>query len=85
MTYYLPLDQQRIEVRLAADAQPIDFRWIGGRHAIEFISNCYRVQDGTLEAPIERDYFEIVTIDGWLMLLYHDLISGNWGLELIYD
>lgn len=85
MTYAIPKELQPIGIRLDDKHQPTSIFWLGTEHRIERISNSYRVPDGTLESPISRDYFEIITVSGWLMLIYHDLLAGGWGLEVLYD
>jgi hypothetical protein len=57
MTYLLPPEQQPISTRLDTNNQPEVILWRGTEHRIERISNAYRVPDGTLEAPIWREYF----------------------------
>ncbi len=85
MTYLVPPEQQVISARLDADGQPFLIQWRGKEHYIERISNSYCVPDGTFESPIWREYFQIITFSGWLMLIYHDLLAGEWGLEVLFD
>lgn len=85
MTFIVPLEQQPIRARLDASQQPTAIIWGGKEYVIEEITNFYRVPDGTLEAPIWREYFEVTLIVGWWGLIYHDLLEGGWGLEILYD
>ena len=39
---------------------------------------------GRCSASIDREYLRI-TGPGWLALIFHDLLSGGWFLERIYD
>lgn len=83
MTLLLPEDIQRIKVYLDG-TRPTILLWRGTEHRIIRISNHYRVAEGTLEDPIWRDYFEIVT-SNWLMLIFRDRLNGSWGMEVLYD
>lgn len=85
MTYILPPEHQPIRVQVDANDQPTVIFWRENEHRIERISNSYRIPDGSLESPIWREYFQVITRSGWLMLIYHDLIEGIWGLEMLFD
>ena len=85
MTIVLPTEDQEISVRLDANQQPMAVAWEGSTLRVKEISNSYRVPGGSLETPIWREYFEIVTEDGWWMLIYHDLLDPQWKWEIAYD
>ena len=85
MTIVIPVDDQSIEVRLDSNNQPIAVIWEGSELRIREVSNSYRVPSGSFENPIWREYFEIVTADGWWMLIYHDLLDPHWKWEIAYD
>ena len=82
---FLPNDSQRIDVVLNANSLPIAVIWEGKKLLIMEISNSYRVDGGSLENPIWREYFEILTEDGWWILIYHDLLDPRWKWEIAYD
>ena len=82
---FLPSDSQRIQVLLNANDLPIAVIWEGKMLLSREISNSYRVSDGSLEDPIWREYFEILTEDGWWILIYHDLLDPRWKWEIAYD
>jgi hypothetical protein len=82
---FLPNDSQQIDVVLNAKKLPIAVIWEGKKLLIMEISNSYRVDAGSLENPIWREYFEILTEDGWWILIYHDLLDPHWQWEIAYD
>lgn len=85
MTHAIPYDSQPIRVRLGDRQEPVHIAWLGREHRVERVSKTYCVPDGSIEAPILRDYFEITTTSGWLMSIYHDLVADDWRLETLYD
>lgn len=82
---FIPNDGQDIQVRLDADDQPIALIWAGTELRIREISNSFRAQGGSFENPIWREYFEILTEDGWWMVIYHDLLDPRWKWEIAGD
>ena len=84
MTYTVPAEFQLIRVRLDERGQPTALFWGSTEYPIERISNSYRVPGGSLEQPECRHYYEITT-SGWLMRIYHDLQTDEWGVEELYD
>jgi hypothetical protein len=44
----------------------------------------WRISERWWPQPIDREYLR-VTGPGWLALIFHDLLSGGWFLERIYD
>ncbi len=85
MTIVIPVDNQTMDVRLDSNHQPIAILWDGSELRIREISNTYRVTSGSFENPIWREYFNIVTEDGWWILIYYDLLDPHWKWEIAYD
>ncbi len=84
MTYTIPAELQPIRVWLDERGQPTALFWGSSEYPIERISNSYRVTGGSLEQPECRHYYEI-TACRWLMRIYHDLQTDEWGVEELYD
>lgn len=64
---------------------PRTFTWQGQPHAVSAIVEQWRVEVGWWGEPQRRDYYRLITRDGWLVLLFHDLLSGGWYLQRLYD
>lgn len=67
------------------DGQPVRFRWGKRQHRVQRIVQRWRVHTGWWDQPLWRDYFRLVTADGMLLTLYHDLLSDKWYVSELYD
>ncbi len=65
------------------DGEIVAIRWGERREPVE-VCNRWRVEEAWWREPIARDYFKVVGAR-WLALVYHDLVSGTWHLERLYD
>ena len=83
---YLWLDEA-IQVDVDAAGRPLRFVWRGQPYRIRQIVS--RWQEHTDwwqdESPIWRDYVRVDTGEGILLVIYQDLVTGQWCLERIYD
>jgi hypothetical protein len=86
MTYLVPHELQAIKVVLGDQGQPLKVSWQGKAHEVEALTNRYRVDAAWWsDDAIRRDYFCLTTKTGWYMVVYCDLITGDWMLERLYD
>lgn len=70
----------------ARDELPLAFIWRQGRHNVEIISNRWRVDHGWWKGERAwRDFFEVATHSGMLVVIFHDLEVGEWYLQRVYD
>jgi hypothetical protein len=76
---------QLIQVETDSDGQPLRFLWRGQRHPIERITNRWRADLGWWRLRVWREHFKLITETGLLVVIYHDLISGQWYLQRLYD
>jgi hypothetical protein len=44
----------------------------------------FRVSERWWNDPIDRAYMKVVG-STWIILIFHDLLSGDWFLERIFD
>ncbi|HNS03921.1 MAG TPA: hypothetical protein PKM78_16255 [Anaerolineae bacterium] len=72
-----------IEVE-AVDGLPRAFRW-QRRHSVHAIVEQWMVRDEWWREEIWRHYFQVETDAALLCVLYHDLLTGDWRLERVYD
>ena len=66
-------------------ATPLAFSWQGQRHTVAEVVERWRVDDGWWRRRIWREYFQVVTRSGLLVLIYHDVRTQEWRLQRLYD
>lgn len=66
-------------------ATPIAFSWESQRHVVEQIIERWRVDESWWRRRIWREYFQLITRSGLLVLIYHDVRAGEWRLQRLYD
>ena len=66
-------------------ATPIAFTWDAHRHAVEQIVDRWRVDAGWWQRRVWREYFQLTTKSGLLLLIYHDVRAGEWRVQRLYD
>ncbi len=84
MTQFWP-EGQLIEVEADALWTPLRFTWESDVHPVERIHERWRVNEDWWTGPIWREYFSLVTTTGLLVDLFHDLLTGKWYLQRMYD
>ena len=79
---------ERVVVRLDAAGRPAEVempksgrRASGVGRAIESIGETWRVDDEWWRAPIVRRYYEVVVEGGGRMILFVDLVTGEWFVQ----
>jgi hypothetical protein len=66
-------------------ARLVAFRWNDRDHQVETIVARWRVDIRWWRRRVWRDYFEMTTYSGLMVVVYHDLISDRWFLQRLYD
>ena len=66
-------------------ATPIAFTWGEYRHGVEHIVDRWRVDAGWWQRRVWREYFQLTTTSGLLLLIYHDVRAGEWRVQRLYD
>lgn len=66
-------------------ATPTAFFWRRQRHTVVQIVERWRVDEGWWKRRAWREYFQLVTRSGLLVLIYHDVRAGHWRLQRVYD
>ncbi len=66
---------------------PAGFLWQGTPHSIVEVCNRWRVHTRWWEPgeAVWREVLKVTTDNGYLCLIYRDLVSGGWFLSRIYD
>ena len=74
---------KRIDVVLDGSGLPAVVR-IGRDSDRVNVVEQFRVSERWLANPIDRAYMKVVG-STWIILIFHDLLSGDWFLERIFD
>jgi len=64
---------------------PTCFTWQGRVHNVSAVAKMWRIDDGWWVQRVWQDYFKLITSTGLLVILSHDLLTGEWRLLRIYD
>lgn len=74
-------------IRVRADdmGAPLSFTWQGHKHTVTKVSRRWRVDDFWWRKRIWREYFKLATHSRMLVVVYHDLVTGQWFLERQWD
>jgi len=78
-------DGDAIAVNLDGRGLPDCLTWRGQDHGIQKVANRWLVDEEWWKKRIWREYFKVITYSGLLMLVYHDLLTGQWYLQRLYD
>lgn len=72
---------------VVSDSQgtPGAFEWQGRTHRVVRLGQRWRVDEGWWRQQVWREYFQVCTDTGLLMIVYRDLLTGRWYLQRLYD
>lgn len=65
--------------------RPAGFTWQGQVHQVAEITREWRVDIDWWRRRVWRAYFKLSTDTGLLVIIYQDLLSGEWYLQRLYD
>ena len=69
---------RRAAVRAGSGGRPLA---VAG-HEVDTVRESWLVEDGWWTArPLRRRYWEIVTVDGRDLVVFHDLVRGGWFVQ----
>ena len=69
---------RRAAVRAGPDGCPLA---VAG-HEVDSVRESWLVEDGWWTArPLRRRYWEVVTVDGRDLVVFHDLVRGGWFVQ----
>lgn len=79
-------DGSPIQVMADENARPLRFVWRGRTHEVETITREWRVRtEWWRGGEAWRAYFRLTTTSGMLVVIYHDLSTGGWLLQRLFD
>jgi hypothetical protein len=84
MTYLWPSGEP-ITVQSDTLITPQVLTWQGHRHPVQIISKRWRVDQGWWRRRVWREYFQLATQTGLLVVIYREVETGQWFLQRLYD
>jgi hypothetical protein len=64
---------------------PLSFTWRRRIHKVQYVAKRWRVDVDWWEDRVWREYFKLSTNTGLLVVVYRDLLTGDWYLQRLYD
>ncbi|MCB0209356.1 MAG: hypothetical protein KDJ52_08505 [Anaerolineae bacterium] len=52
---------------------------------MQYVAKRWRVDQDWWRGRIWREYFKLTTKTGLLVIIYRDLLTGEWFLQRLYD
>jgi hypothetical protein len=74
-----------INVTLDARAAPIILTLRGRQHPVIRIVERWEVDEGWWHRRTRREYVQLITASGVLLLIFHDKQQDRWFLQRLYD
>jgi len=75
-------EPQRVEVELDENELPVGMRDAGCEmRVVENVGEIWRIDDEWWRAPIHRRYVEVVIEGGRRVVLFEDVITGEWWAQ----
>jgi hypothetical protein len=84
MTHFWP-EGEPVDVEADSLWTPLRLTWQGSTHAVECITERWRVDEEWWRGRIWREYFTLTTSTGLLMEVFHDLTADKWYVQRVYD
>jgi hypothetical protein len=75
---------QLVNVELDASGGPRAVRRSGGQETyteVETVLECWRIDDEWWRKQIARRYFEVVLCSGRRVIVFNDVITGEWWMQ----
>ncbi len=76
---------EEIAVTFERPEAPQAFTWRGRRYVVDAIAKRWRVDTDWWTKRVWREYFKLTTKNGFLLILYHDLVADKWYVQRLYD
>lgn len=64
---------------------PVSIQWSKTWHPIQHIALFWQIDVNWWQMRIYRDYYKVLTADGLLLVIYHNLLDDSWVLQRVYD
>ena len=79
------LEGRLIQVKCAANGLPDRFTWDGQTYRVAQITNEWEVNQLWWSGHIHRNYYKLTTQNGFLAIIYMDLLTDRWYLQRLFN
>lgn len=79
------LRRKRLVVTCHGDGTPTTFLWHGRVCEVDYIAKQWRIDVDWWRTRVRRDCYKLSTTNGLLVIIYQDLLDGEWYLQRVYD
>lgn len=78
---------EAVTVTVTVAGRPLKLVWHHRVHMVQQVVQQWVVETGWWEAAgaVRRNYYALLTEDGLLCVVYHDLTNDTWWLSKLYD
>lgn len=77
---------QPIHVEADRLGTPQYLTWRRRTHPVDMVAKRWRVdEEWWLGERVWREYFKLTTKTGLLVIVYHNLVNGEWHIQRLYD
>lgn len=76
---------QLVNAEVDSYGRPARFSWRGQQHRVAEVVRQWRVDLGWWRQRQWRAYYKLRTESGLLVVLYQNLVDGQWYLQRLYD
>ena len=85
MTAYIWREGTPIQVEGTEQGTPVTFTWNEQTHQVDMLIRQWRIEQGWWQKRLWLAYFRLSTDTGLLVILYQDLVTGEWFLQGLDD
>ena len=78
-------DGLTVDMRTNHSSVPTALHWQQRWHGVQVIYDCWRIDSNWWRVRIWHDYYIFTTDSGLLLIVYQDLLTGDWFLLRLYD
>lgn len=78
-------DGRALSVACDETGRPSALTWEGIRYRVLRVADRWRVDDEWWAERVWREYYWLTTEFGMLVLVYRDLLTGDWYLQRMYN
>lgn len=76
---------ERIPVEVDVSGLPTRFTRKQKQYVVENVVQFWRIETNWWNSRISKEYFQVITVSGALVIIVHDSIADTWEWYRLYD